>query len=34
MADVGENAKSDVVGMAMAKEGVGLKWRCFLVSGG
>ncbi len=33
MANVGENAKSDVVGMAMVKEGVGLKWKCFLESG-
>jgi hypothetical protein len=34
MADLGESAKSDVVGMAMAKEGVGLKWTCFLERGG
>jgi hypothetical protein len=34
MANVGENARSDVVGMAMAKEGVGLKQTCFLESGG
>ncbi len=34
MADVGESAKSDVVGMAMVKEGVGLKRTCFLESGG
>jgi hypothetical protein len=32
MANVGESAKSDVVGMAMAKEGVGLKRTCFLES--
>jgi hypothetical protein len=33
MANVGENAKSNAVGMAMAKEGVGLKRTCFLESG-
>ncbi len=33
MANVGESAKSNVVGMAMAKEGVGLKRTCFLESG-
>jgi hypothetical protein len=33
MADVGESARSDVVGMTMAKEGVGLKQTCFLESG-
>jgi hypothetical protein len=32
MANVGESAKSDVVGMAMAKEGVGLKQTYFLES--
>jgi hypothetical protein len=34
MANVGESAKSGVVGMAMAKEGVGLKQTCFLESSG
>ncbi len=34
MANVGESAKLDVVGMAIAKEGVGLKWMCFLESAG
>jgi hypothetical protein len=34
MADVEESAKSDVLGMAMAKEGVGWKRACFLESGG
>ncbi len=34
IADVGESAKSDVVGMVMAKDGVGLKRTCFLESGG
>jgi hypothetical protein len=33
MADVGENVKSDAIGMAMVREEVGLKWACFLESG-
>ncbi len=34
MASVGGNAKSNIVGMVMMKEGVGLKQTCFLESGG
>ena len=34
MANAGESAKSEVVGMAIAREGGGLKRTCFLEGGG